>query len=52
MMWSFFGAGHGKGEHDGMGVVVKHWLAHNQLDRKGMPLNDVGDVVKLLDLIL
>jgi hypothetical protein len=23
MMWSFFGSGHGKGSHDGVGVITK-----------------------------
>jgi hypothetical protein len=26
MMWSFFGNGHGKGPHDGLGIVIKHFI--------------------------
>ena len=29
--WNFFGSGHGKGEHDGAGVVIKWALTHEQL---------------------
>lgn len=37
-----------KGKHDGMGVVVKRWLWHCQLQRGGVDLNDVAHVVSLL----
>ena len=30
-IWSFFEAGHGKGEHDGAGACVKRILAREQL---------------------
>ena len=30
-MWSFFEAGHGKGEHDGAGACVKRALSREQL---------------------
>jgi hypothetical protein len=30
-IWSFFEAGHGKGEHDGVGACVKRALAREQL---------------------
>lgn len=26
MIWSLFGSGHGKGAHDGVGVVVKRFF--------------------------
>ena len=31
MRWNFFGFGHGKGEHDGAGAVIKRALTHEQL---------------------
>ena len=34
----FFGSGHGKGEHDGVGVVVKRALTHEQLKTNGVML--------------
>lgn len=48
MLWSYFGAGHGKGEHDGMGAAVKKWLRHYQLQWCGVDLNNALDVVSLL----
>jgi hypothetical protein len=30
MIWSFFGAGHGKGTHDGVGAIVKRFLQQKQ----------------------
>jgi hypothetical protein len=26
MLWNFFGSGHGKGEHDGVGAIAKRKL--------------------------
>ena len=40
-IWSFFEAGHGKGEHDGAGACVKRALAREQLKFE--------DVVKFKD---
>ena len=47
-MWSFFGSGHGKGEHDGVGVVIKHALTAKQLNVNGIKLEDSHDVVEWL----
>lgn len=41
-----------KGEHDGMGAVVKRWLCRYQLDRAGVPLDNAADVVGLLQASL
>lgn len=48
MIWSFFGARHGKGEHNGMGVVIKHCQHHYQLGRTGLYLMCTMDVDSLL----
>ncbi len=35
MLWNFFGIGHGKGLHDGVGVVIKRFLQREQLSSWG-----------------
>lgn len=35
MIWSLFGNGHGKGAHDGVGVVVKRFFEENNSMLKG-----------------
>jgi hypothetical protein len=47
-MWSFFGTGHGKGPHDGAGVVLKRYIQTAQLDINGPKLQCAGDVVGYL----
>ena len=49
MTWSFFGFGHGKGEHDGAGAVVKRALTHEQLKSDGVILQQAVDVVQFLE---
>jgi hypothetical protein len=44
----FFASGHGKGEHDGAGVVVKKELQKEQLRLNVAPLQNAQDVVKFL----
>lgn len=41
----FFGLGHGKGEHNGVGVVAKRTLTHEQLKFNGSILRCASDVV-------
>lgn len=48
MTWSYFGSGHGKGEHDGAGAVVKRALTHEQLKTDGVILRKAADVVDFL----
>ena len=48
MIWNFFESGHGKGEHDGAGAVVKRALTHEQLKPDGAELKCAKDVVKFL----
>jgi hypothetical protein len=48
MLWNFFGSGHGKGPHDGAGVVVKSCIRREQLNPDGRRLQCVQDVVQLL----
>lgn len=40
-VWNFFGSGHGKGMHDGVGVVLKHFNGKAQLDVQGPELKNV-----------
>ena len=39
---------HGKGEHDGVGAVVKRALTNKQLKSDGATLKNAGDVVRFL----
>ena len=48
MMWSFFASGHGKGEHDGAGAVIKRTLTHEQLKPNAWPMKCAADVVAFL----
>ncbi|MCO5599393.1 hypothetical protein L7F22_053495 [Adiantum nelumboides] len=48
MLWNFFGTGHGKGEHDGAGAVIKRALTAEQLDANGAKLQNAHDVVEWL----
>ena len=45
MQWNYFGSGHGKGEHDGAGAVIKRALTSEQLDNNGAKLQNAHDVV-------
>lgn len=47
-LWNFFGSGHGKGPHDGAGVVVKWFIRQAQLDREGPELANAAQVVHML----
>ena len=48
MRWNFSGFGHGKGEHDGVGVVIKRALTHEQLKVDGVEMNCAAHVVEFL----
>lgn len=48
MSWNFFGSGHGKGEHDGAGAVIKRSLTQYQLQPDCPKLDCAADVVALL----
>lgn len=48
MMWNFFASGHGKGEHDGAGAVIKRTLTQEQLKPVAWHLKCAGDVVAFL----
>jgi hypothetical protein len=47
MSSNFFASGHGKGEHDGAGAVVKSGLRKHQLLEDGSPLSNAAEVVEL-----
>lgn len=49
MLWNFFASGHGKGEHDGAGEVIKRALTHEQLKPNGWQLKCAKDVVDFLN---
>ena len=48
MTLSFFGFGHGKGEHDGAGAVLKRCLTYEKLKSDGVVLRKAIDVVQFL----
>lgn len=48
MTWNFFASGHGKGEHDGAGAVIKRTLTHEQLKPDAWPMKCASDVVSFL----
>lgn len=48
MTWNFSGSGHGKGEHDGAGAVIKRHLTHEQLKPDCIKLQCAADVVPFL----
>ena len=45
MNWNFFCSGHGKGEHDGVGAIIKRALTHEQLKQHSVQLNRAAEVV-------
>jgi hypothetical protein len=47
-VWSFFGSGHGKGPHDGAGVVLKRYIRNAQLNVHGPKLEDAETVMRFL----
>jgi hypothetical protein len=46
--WNFFGSGHGKGLHDGDGVVIKRLIRKEQLYVNGAKLQNVKEFVQFL----
>ncbi len=46
MNWHYFGTRHGKGESDGVGVVVKRALRAKKLHNPQRRLQDASDVVQ------
>lgn len=49
MLWNYFGTGHGKGEWDGAGAVVKRALRNEQLVNPHRRLQNAADCVQFLD---
>ena len=49
MNWNFFGTGHGKGEWDGAGAVVKSALRQSQLHNTWRRMQNAHDVVSFLN---
>ena len=50
MLWNLFCLGHGKGEHDGAGAIIKRALTEEQLKTDGVPMKCAIDVVAFLRL--
>ena len=51
MIHNYFGSGHGKGEHDGAGAVIKRALTHEQLKVDGATLNNAASLVEFLTVM-
>lgn len=49
MLWNYYGTGHGKGEWDGAGAVVKRALRNEQLLNPHRRLQNAEDCVQFLD---
>ena len=49
MTHNFSASGHGKGEHDGAGAVIKRTLTHEELKPAGFPMKCAADVVDFLN---
>lgn len=49
MNWNFFGTGHGKGEWDGAGAVVKRALRQSQLHNTWRRMQNAHDAVSFLN---
>ena len=52
MNWKFFCSGHGKGERDGAGAVIKRALTHEQLKQNSVWLTCAVEVVAFLRMHL
>lgn len=52
MLWNFYGSGHGKGEWDGAGAVVKRTLRSEQLLNPHRNLRNAQDCVTFLNAAL
>ena len=49
MMHNFSASDHGKGEHAGVGAVIKRTLTHEQLKPDGWPMKCAANVVNFLN---
>ena len=49
MLWNYYGTGHGKGEWDGVGAVVKRALKSEHLLNPHRRLQSAEDCVQFLD---
>jgi hypothetical protein len=48
MCWNYFGSGHGKGEVDGTGALLKREIRTEQLKSDGRKLQNATDIVQFL----
>ena len=45
-IWNYFEAGHGKGEHDGIGACIKKSIRREEMKFIGARLRDIASIVK------
>jgi hypothetical protein len=48
MVWSYFGSGHGKGDHDGANVVLKQEIRKEQMNMDSVRLQNATNVLHFL----
>jgi hypothetical protein len=48
MSWNYFGLGHGKGEVDGAGALLKREIRMEQLEADGRKLQNAAEIVLFL----
>jgi hypothetical protein len=48
MSWNYFGSGHGKGEVDGAGALLKREIQNEQLKPGGLKLQNAAEIVQFL----
>jgi hypothetical protein len=49
MVWSYFGSGHGKGDHDGVDVILKQQIQKEQMNMDSVQLQNVTNVVAFFE---
>jgi hypothetical protein len=49
MVWSYFGLGHGKGVHDGAGIIFKQEIRKEQLNVDGRKLQCATNMVSICE---
>ncbi len=49
MVWSYFGGGHGKGDHDGASVVLKQEIRKEQMNMDSVQFQKATNVVAFFE---
>ncbi len=50
--WHYWGTGHGKGPHDGVGACLKQCIRTEQLQANGAKLHNASDVTNFLRIAM